>query len=142
MRGWTGERHLHGNLGKAGSGWELGLDGCGAGRLSTIPPTGKVGHPSSSGQTTHTWLTNCLRLRRCPAPPRCVFYYSGAASRAGLSYSGAILASKSGDWPASQVRCRTSLLLAACKQLGVGCRSSLDCSFVWRLAGITGQCFA
>lgn len=33
----------------------------------------------------------------------CVFYYSGAASRAGLSYSGAILASKSGDWPASQV---------------------------------------
>ncbi|EFN53021.1 hypothetical protein CHLNCDRAFT_26298, partial [Chlorella variabilis] len=32
----------------------------------------------------------------------CVFYYSGAASRAGLSYSGAILASKSGDWPASQ----------------------------------------
>lgn len=34
----------------------------------------------------------------------CVFYYSGAASRAGLSYSGAILASKSGEWPASQVR--------------------------------------
>jgi hypothetical protein len=33
----------------------------------------------------------------------CVFYYSGAASRAGLSYSGAILASRSGDWPQSQV---------------------------------------
>ncbi|KAL4855815.1 hypothetical protein ACK3TF_003588 [Chlorella vulgaris] len=32
----------------------------------------------------------------------CVFYYSGAASRAGLSYSGAILASKSGEWPESQ----------------------------------------
>ncbi|KAI3424929.1 hypothetical protein D9Q98_008313 [Chlorella vulgaris] len=32
----------------------------------------------------------------------CVFYYSGAASRAGLSYSGAILASKSGEWPKSQ----------------------------------------
>ncbi|KAI7835779.1 hypothetical protein COHA_010322 [Chlorella ohadii] len=32
----------------------------------------------------------------------CVFYYSGAASRAGLSYSGAILASKSGDWPTTK----------------------------------------
>ncbi|KAL4427643.1 hypothetical protein ABPG75_001732 [Micractinium tetrahymenae] len=32
----------------------------------------------------------------------CVFYYSGAASRAGLSYSGAILASRDGQWPASQ----------------------------------------
>ncbi|KAL4444678.1 hypothetical protein ABPG77_002495 [Micractinium sp. CCAP 211/92] len=32
----------------------------------------------------------------------CVFYYSGAASRAGLSYSGAILASKEGQWPTSQ----------------------------------------
>lgn len=40
-------------------------------------------------------------LPHCPC--RCVFYYSGAASRAGLNYSGAILASKSGDWPASQV---------------------------------------
>ena len=30
----------------------------------------------------------------------CVFYYSGAASAAGLSYSGAILASRSGEWPA------------------------------------------
>ena len=31
----------------------------------------------------------------------CVFYYSGAASRAGLSYSGAILASRDGAWPAA-----------------------------------------
>lgn len=31
----------------------------------------------------------------------CIFYYSGAASAAGLSYSGAILASRSGEWPAS-----------------------------------------
>lgn len=30
----------------------------------------------------------------------CVFYYSGAASAAGASYSGAILASRSGEWPA------------------------------------------
>lgn len=32
----------------------------------------------------------------------CVFYYSGAASRAGLSYSGAILASSDGQWPTLQ----------------------------------------
>ena len=29
-----------------------------------------------------------------------IFYYSGAASAAGLAYSGAILASRSGEWPA------------------------------------------
>ncbi|PSC68636.1 violaxanthin de-epoxidase-related [Micractinium conductrix] len=43
----------------------------------------------------------------------CVFYYSGAASRAGLSYSGAILASKDGQWPASEeARTRIEKLLA------------------------------
>lgn len=41
--------------------------------------------------------------RPSPYHRRCVFYYSGAASRAGLSYSGAILASKDGQWPTSQV---------------------------------------
>lgn len=46
----------------------------------------------------------CLALALPLLPPcRCVFYYSGAASRAGLSYSGAILASKEGQWPTSQV---------------------------------------
>lgn len=29
----------------------------------------------------------------------CAFYYSGAAARAGLSYSGAVLVSRSGAWP-------------------------------------------
>jgi hypothetical protein len=29
----------------------------------------------------------------------CIFAYSGAASRAGLSYSGAILTSRDGQWP-------------------------------------------
>ena len=29
----------------------------------------------------------------------CVFAYAGAASRAGMSYSGAILASRDGNWP-------------------------------------------
>lgn len=29
----------------------------------------------------------------------CIFYYRGAASAAGMSYTGAVLASKSGDWP-------------------------------------------
>lgn len=31
--------------------------------------------------------------------PLQVFYYSGAASAAGLSYTGAILASRTGAWP-------------------------------------------
>ena len=45
-----------------------------------------------------------MRLCSPPCPgPRCVFYYSGAASRAGLSYSGAILASSDGQWPTLQV---------------------------------------
>jgi hypothetical protein len=29
----------------------------------------------------------------------CLFYYSGAAAAAGLSYSGAVLATKEGRWP-------------------------------------------
>jgi len=29
----------------------------------------------------------------------CIFYYRGAASAAGMSYTGAVLASRSGDWP-------------------------------------------
>lgn len=47
--------------------------------------------------------TLCSSACLCRSLFRCVFYYSGAASRAGLSYSGAILASRTGDWPASQV---------------------------------------
>lgn len=66
---------------------------------------------------TPTWRPHCLqvldngvtsnefwRILDCEEGlDWCVFYYSGAASRAGLSYSGAILASKSGEWPKSQV---------------------------------------
>lgn len=29
----------------------------------------------------------------------CLFYYSGAAAAAGLSYSGAVLATQDGTWP-------------------------------------------
>jgi VDE lipocalin domain len=31
----------------------------------------------------------------------CLFYYSGAAAAAGLSYSGAVLATPDGAWPAA-----------------------------------------
>lgn len=36
----------------------------------------------------------------------CLFYYSGAASAAGLSYTGAILATRDGAWPAPEYEAR------------------------------------
>ncbi len=61
----------------------------------------------------------CMRAMPMPMPPmpmpmlmphapnqrmprRCAYYYSGAASAAGISYTGAILASKSGAWPSAE----------------------------------------
>lgn len=43
----------------------------------------------------------------------CLFYYSGAAAAAGLSYSGAVLATADGAWPAAYTdRIHTSLRTA------------------------------
>lgn len=46
----------------------------------------------------------------------CLFYYSGAASAAGLSYSGAVLATPDGSWPAPS---HTARLEAALERAGI-----------------------
>ena len=61
---------------------------------------------------------HCTCPALLPISPRCVFYYSGAASRAGLSYSGAILASKDGQWPASEVGAPRQLAAVAVRAPG------------------------
>lgn len=53
----------------------------------------------------------------CVAPDcRCAFYYSGAAAAAGTSYSGAILASRSGAWPGKD---QVSRIEAALERAGI-----------------------
>jgi len=45
----------------------------------------------------------------------CLFYYSGAASAAGLSYAGAVLATRDGLWPGAY----TERIHAALRQTGI-----------------------